>query len=69
MLAKVMKMHVLPTISQCGTSIGTFDLQMFRIDFDMLPLVINFINDDWVPYHVIVGLFEVPNTFRATLGK
>jgi hypothetical protein len=69
MLVKVMKMHVLPTIAQCGTSIGTFDLYMSKIGFDMFPLVIIFINDDWVPYHVIIRLFEAPNTFRVPLEK
>jgi hypothetical protein len=42
---------------------------MSKIGFDMFPLVIIFINDDWVPYHVIIGLFEAPNTFRVALEK
>jgi hypothetical protein len=42
---------------------------MFKIGFDMFPLMINVNTDDWVPYHVIVGLFEAPNTFRTTLEK
>jgi hypothetical protein len=35
----------------------------------MFVLVINFINDDWVPYHVTIRLFEATNTFGATLVK
>jgi len=31
--------------------------------------MINFINDDWVPYHVIVRLFEALNTFGTTLAE
>jgi len=40
---------------------------MYKTNFDMFVLMINFINDDWVPYHVIVRLFEALNTFGATL--
>jgi hypothetical protein len=32
-----------------------------------LVLVINFINQSWVPYHIIVELFEALNTSDATL--
>jgi hypothetical protein len=60
MLAKVMKMHVLLAIAQCATTTTTFDLWMSKIGFDTFVLVINFIYDDWVPYHVIVRLFETP---------
>jgi hypothetical protein len=42
---------------------------MSKIGFDTFVLVINFINDDWLPWHVIVGLFEVPNTSGRTLVK
>jgi hypothetical protein len=65
MLAKVM--HVLLSIAQCVIATTTFDFWMPKTSFDMFVLVINFINDDWVPYHVIVRLFEVLNTFGTTL--
>jgi hypothetical protein len=51
MLTQVMKMHVLLAIAQCVIAIVTFDLWMSKISFDMFLLVINFINDGWVPYH------------------
>jgi hypothetical protein len=66
MLAKVMKMHVLLAIAKCAITTSTFDLQMSKIGFDTFAFVINFIDDDWVPYHVIVGLFDTPNTFEIT---
>jgi hypothetical protein len=31
--------------------------------YDTFTLVVNFINQDWVPCHIIVRLFETPNTF------
>jgi len=67
MLAKVMKMHMLLTITQCVIATTTFDLWMSKTNFDMFVLVISFINDDWVAYHVIVRLFEALYTFGATL--
>jgi hypothetical protein len=51
-------MHMLLIIAQCVIAIVTFDLLMSRTSFDMFVLVINFINDDWVPYHVTIRLFE-----------
>ncbi len=38
-----------------------------KLDFDTFAFVINFIDDDWVFYHVTIGRFEALNTFEATL--
>jgi len=43
------------------------DLWMSKSSFNTFALVINFINEEWVPCHVIVGMFEALNTSRATL--
>jgi hypothetical protein len=59
MLAEVMKMHVLLAITQCVTTTITFDLWTSKIGFDTYTLVINFIDDDWVPYHVIKGCLKL----------
>jgi hypothetical protein len=40
---------------------------MSKTKFDTFAFVINFIDDDWVFHHVIVGMFEAPDTFGATL--
>jgi hypothetical protein len=32
---------------------------MFRGGVDTFALVINYLNESWIPMHVIVGLFEV----------
>jgi hypothetical protein len=37
-----------------------------KFSYDTFSLVINFINQSWVPCHIIVGLFEVPNIFGVT---
>ncbi len=69
MLSKVMEMHVFPTIAECATTIIMFNLWMSKIEIDTFALVINFIDDDWVLCHVIIGMFETPNTFIVTLAK
>ncbi len=37
----------------------SFDLWMSCRDVDIFILVINFLNDTWVPMHVNLGLFEM----------
>ncbi len=46
-----------------------FNLEMSKTLFDTFAFVINFINDDWVPCHNIVQLFEAFDTFAVTLAK
>jgi len=64
-----MEVYVLPTIAQFATIAIMFDLWMFRIGFDTFMFIINFTNDNCVPYHVILRLFKTLNTFWATLTK
>jgi hypothetical protein len=42
----------------------SFDLWMFHNGVDTFDLLINFLNDTWVPMHVNVGLFEVNETIQ-----
>ena len=58
MLEKTMDRFVLPLINSCQTASITFDLWMSRTGWDTFALVVNFIDDCWVPRHVTVGLFE-----------
>jgi hypothetical protein len=62
MLVKVTKWHVLVTIAQFATTIASFELQMLKTKLDTFAFVRNFINENLVPYHFIVGLFEALNT-------
>jgi hypothetical protein len=34
---------------------------MLKSGYDILPLVINFINQAWIPCHITIGLFETLN--------
>jgi len=66
LLQKIMEIYVIPDIDKCET-MTTFDLWMSRLGYDTFALVINFINQSWVPYHIIVELFETLDTSGAIL--
>lgn len=68
-LAKTMELYVLPAIATCATPTITFDLWMSRAGFDTFALVVNFIDDCWVPRYVPIGLFEAPNTSGGALEE
>jgi hypothetical protein len=63
-----MEMHVFPTIAEYATTTVMFNLWMSKIGIDTFALVINFIDNDRVPCHVIIGMFETPNTFTIALA-
>lgn len=46
-----------------------FNLEMSKTWFDTFSLIIYFINDDWVPCHSTIELFETFDTFGVTLAK
>jgi hypothetical protein len=68
MLVKVTKWHVLVTIAQFTTTIASFELQMLKTKLDTITLVRNFFNENLMPYHFIIGLFEVPNILWNNTG-
>jgi hypothetical protein len=40
---------------------------MVKTSFDTFVIIVNFLNNDWVPQHVMISFkFEVPNTYGAT---
>jgi hypothetical protein len=68
LVAKTMDHYVMPALESCVTTIGSFDLWMYRSGHDTFALVINFINPKWAPYYVIVGLFETINIAGVTMA-
>jgi hypothetical protein len=40
---------------------------MLKLGYDILPLVINFINQAWIPCHITIGLFETLNVSNVAL--
>jgi hypothetical protein len=61
MLHKTMEMYVLHVLVQCAITSIKFNLWMPKTKFDIFPLVINFINDQWVSRYVTT---EVPWPFQ-----
>jgi hypothetical protein len=57
LVAKTMDKYVLLALDFCVTTTTSFDLWMSRLRDGTFDIVINFINSQWVPCHVIVRLF------------
>lgn len=68
-LQKTMDANVLPTMFICFIISDTFDLWMNQSGFNIFALVVNFIDDAWVPKHISVFLFKIPYTTCVTLVK
>jgi hypothetical protein len=62
MVKKTMDHHVLPNLALTTMEFATFNLWMSCSEVDIFALVINFLNDNWVPMHIIMGLFKVNET-------
>jgi hypothetical protein len=68
-LAKCMDHYVLLVLAQCDTIYITFNLLTNRTRFDTFAFIVNFLDQDWVPCHVTIDLFEVINTYEITSTK
>jgi hypothetical protein len=64
MVKKTMDHHVLPNLTLTTMVFVSFNLWMSCNRVDIFALVINFLSDNWVPMHIIMGLFEVNETTR-----
>jgi hypothetical protein len=53
---------VLPKLKQCYFVTTSFDLWMSKGAHDVFALVINFLNEEWQPQHIIIRLFEANET-------
>jgi hypothetical protein len=55
---KTMDHHVLSNLASTIVVSINFDLWMFRYNVDTFALVTNFLNDNWVPMHVILNYLK-----------
>jgi len=60
-VTKTNEKYVFITVVSCITCIIYFGLWMLGVVYDMLVMVVNFINNSWEPTHLIIGIFEVQN--------
>jgi hypothetical protein len=64
MVKKTMDHDVLLNLTFATIVLLVLTYEMSHIDVDTFTLLINFLNDNWVPMHVIVKLFGVNETTR-----
>ncbi len=63
-----MEEYVIPTLESYVIATTSFDLWMSKSRHDTFAILINFINSQWVPCHVIVALFEATNTIGVAMA-
>lgn len=68
MVSKTMECHVILTLVEATTIITTFDLWMSWTSFATFVFVVNYINKNWQPCHIIMGFFEVHETMGGYNG-
>lgn len=68
MASKTMEHHVFLALIEISTFTCTFDLWMAQGGFDILSLVVNYINKKWVACHITIGILEVQETYKATMA-
>jgi hypothetical protein len=62
-----MDIYVIHALFSSVITCVTFDLWMSQNGFDIFALVMNFIDDAWVPKHVNDGIVESPNIANVVL--
>jgi hypothetical protein len=68
MVSQTMEKYILPALAGCATATASFDLWMSRRGVNTVALVIHFINEQWVPCRVTIGVFEAPDMAGAALA-
>jgi hypothetical protein len=57
MVEKTKEMYISSSLESCNSCTVSFDLWMSAIRMDTFIMIIHFLNDQWEPFHVIVGFF------------
>jgi len=66
-VAKTMENYVILALEYYVTTTCSFDLWMSRFGHNTFVLVINFLNSQWVPWHVTMGFFEATNAIGSIM--
>lgn len=56
---KTTNLHMLPILASITTMFTSFDIWMSKGGVNTFTLVVNYLNEIWIPVHVTIGLFEV----------
>jgi len=68
-LEKTNQLYVVPALAKCYSITTYFDLWMSKAAYNVFALMINFLNSNWQPKHVIINLFEATKILRQTFGQ
>ncbi len=69
MLEKMKQNYVMPKLKQCYFATTSFQLWMLKGAHDVFALVISFLNEEWQPQHITIGLFETNETIRYAMAR
>ncbi len=59
--------YVSSSLEYCHLCIISFYLWMFRARVDTFVMIVHFLNVQWEPSHIIVGLFEITKTTESAM--
>ncbi len=67
LVEKTKETYVLPKLNDCSCATTNFDLWTSKGAHDVFILIIIFLEFEWKPKHVALGLSEVVETTKQTL--
>ncbi len=59
--------YVFSSFESCHSYIVFLNLWMFKARMDTFVMIVHFLNAQWEPCHIIVGLFEIVDTTRSAM--
>lgn len=68
LVAKTLEKYVVPSLAGCTTATVSFDLWMSCSEGAIYAVVVNFINDAWVPCNVTIGLVDTSSMSEAPIA-
>jgi len=60
--------YVSSSFESCHSCIVFFNLWMFKAGMDTFVMIVHFLNAQWEPCHIIVGLFEIADTTKSAMA-
>jgi hypothetical protein len=69
LVEKTSQQYVLPALANYFSTRPNFNIWMSIGADDVFALVINFLNNDWQPKHVTIGLLEMTKIIGQTLTR
>lgn len=68
LVSKTLEKYVVPSLAGCTTATVSFDLWMSCSEGAIYAVVVNFINDAWVPCNVTIGLLDTSSMSEAPIA-